>query len=43
MYENVIAVGEAKSMNGYTNKLIRGDDKKETTDLAVTYCKSLGR
>lgn len=43
MYENVIAVGEAKGMSGYINKLIRGKDKKETTDLVVAYCKSLGR
>ena len=42
-YKTVIAVGEAKNRSGYTNVVIQGKDRKETTDLAIAYCKKLGR
>lgn len=42
-YETVIAVGEAKNRSGYTNVVIQGKDRKETLDLAIAYCESLGK
>jgi hypothetical protein len=43
MYENVIAVGEARGRSRYTNVLLQGKDRKETLNKAIAYCESLGR
>lgn len=42
-YKNVIAIGEGKNKSGYTNVEIKGTDRKETLDLAIAYCKKLGK
>ena len=42
-YKTVIAVGEAKNRSSYTNVVIAGKDRKETVDLAIAYCKKLGK
>ncbi|WP_346936343.1 N-acetylmuramoyl-L-alanine amidase [Clostridium sp.] len=42
MYKTVIAVGEAKNKSGHTNVLIQGNNRQDTLDKAIAYCKSLG-